>query len=174
MGQMRPILILTPGCAGSSKIADILWRRHGVVFTHQDPGRITRDGKPFHEDPVMKKATENLVLGRIMASTWLDLLEREALGGVKNLHLAFLKQSQLNEINPRLVIETVRDKTALAESWSGYGTWDWRGAMESIERLDWDPWATVDMTRHRPDHELENFSDGWMRMATASEASGDD
>jgi hypothetical protein len=176
MGQMRPILILTPGCAGSSKIADVLWRRHGVCFFHGE-NRVLRSGKPAHENREMKVASRELIAGRIGVKRWKNHLKtihrRCSRVGVKNLDIALVTQSQLGAINPLLVIETTREWESLLDSWGRFNK-KWsreeavlhcRKRLDAIERLDWPAWASIEMgSRQWSDEQLENFSDGWMRM----------
>jgi len=172
---LRPILILGPGCSGTSAIADTLQRTQNVCFVHTEG--VEDHGKPMMEDRGAKRDTEAMVWGAygMTPKIWVRNLglrhPRCGKVGVKNLWLGLLAQEQLNVINPLLVIETVRERGACVSSLERYGTKDpeawYDQRVEQIQRLDWEPWASIEMDgdkrRYTP-QELEHMAEGWMRM----------
>lgn len=179
--NLRPILVLGPGHSGTSAVCQSLGSK--VCWGHL--------GAPYEHKQEMGAVSKDLICWRATPSQWLERLKEVHRGcnkipGVKILWLSFITQWQLNEISPRLIIETTRERTSCVDSWQRFHDWTreederrYDAIRANLARLDYPPeterpsrslWCSIDMTPERrryTDAEMGNFAAGWLRTAAS-------
>lgn len=124
------ILVMGVGRSGTSTVARILHTRLGVCMGHHPYLERPSKGQPIgsYEDLEMNYATKDLLAGNISVANWTTLFKnqhrledcKEPFIGCKVTHLAALNPKQLEGINPRLVIRTLRPKELTVASLEKY------------------------------------------------------
>lgn len=168
--QQRPVIIVGPGCCGTSFLCQVLEDRFGVCFGHEWNMRSRHQGKLIYESRICKASVKNgdppeRLLAK-MAKEHADEHCREP-PGIKVLGMSLKSPAFMSQLNPRLLIHAHRDREdcvlSMAEYFNMRVSWArdrYDGYEWSISQLPVD--LKMDMTLKRHEDEIAEILEPYL------------